>query len=78
MMVALVLVATSFAAQVPETWNCDDALYADGTCDCGCGALDEPDCGQSREFTNCVRSGCALGRTTGVRRRGAKLAHQDE
>lgn len=59
-MLSLVLLATlSTAAQVPADWDCDDALFADGTCDCGCGATDD-DC-DSGEFTDCVRDNCPAG-----------------
>jgi len=30
-------------AEVPPGWTCNPVYYADGYCDCGCGALD-PDC----------------------------------
>jgi hypothetical protein len=32
------------APVVPATWTCDAEFYADGQCDCGCGAFDDLDC----------------------------------
>lgn len=29
---------------VPAAWMCDATYYADGQCDCGCGAFDDLDC----------------------------------
>jgi hypothetical protein len=29
---------------VPAGWTCDPTYYADGSCDCGCGAFDDMDC----------------------------------
>lgn len=59
-MLSLVLLASlSTAAQVPADWECDAALFADGTCDCGCGATDD-DC-DSEVFTVCVRDSCPAG-----------------
>jgi hypothetical protein len=62
-MPSLILVASllTIAQTPPDDWSCDGTLFADGTCDCGCGALDVDDCGQSTEFDNCVRSGCPQG-----------------
>ncbi|MDP2343793.1 MAG: hypothetical protein Q8O67_22735, partial [Deltaproteobacteria bacterium] len=60
-MLALVLLFAPLApVQVPANWICDDALFNDGVCDCGCDAPDD-DCA-SGEFTDCVRdSGCGNG-----------------
>src|SRR5262245_1318962 len=38
---------------VPEEWSCPEALWADDTCDCGCGATDY-DCVQF----SCSEPGC--------------------
>ena len=35
--------STGEPPEVPAGWTCDDRLYADGACDCGCGAVDS-DC----------------------------------
>jgi cysteine-rich repeat protein len=59
-MFSIVLLATlATAAQAPAGWDCDAALFADGTCDCGCGA-DDDDCA-STEFDSCVRDNCPAG-----------------
>src|SRR5262249_17980909 len=34
--------------QAPSSWTCSRGYYADGVCDCGCGALD-PDCMSANE-----------------------------
>lgn len=43
----------------PNGWTCEPAFYADGTCDCGCGAVDS-DCPDGT-FVVCQRSGCRPG-----------------
>ncbi len=40
-------------AQCGRVWTCDQALFADGVCDCECGASD-PDCGGA----GCAEPGC--------------------
>ncbi len=37
----------------PAEWTCGDAAYADGTCDCGCGAVDALDCADN-DVDTCV------------------------
>ncbi len=37
-------VDNSICVAVPPAWNCAEAAYGDGTCDCGCGAFDADDC----------------------------------
>lgn len=37
----------------PAEWTCGDAAYADGTCDCGCGAFDALDCADAT-IDSCV------------------------
>jgi hypothetical protein len=39
--------------EAPCDWTCDPALFDNGQCDCGCGALD-PDCGN----LGCDKPGC--------------------
>jgi MYXO-CTERM domain-containing protein len=46
----------SVASAAPATWTCDEAAFADGVCDCGCGA-DDTDC-EPGSFVVCERSGC--------------------
>ena len=58
-MLSVLLFASLTAAQVPAGWDCDDALFADATCDCGCGAIDD-DCDTSN-FSSCVREACPAG-----------------
>lgn len=41
-------------APAPSSWICDTMFYADGICDCGCGAVDD-DCGTG----GCSESGCS-------------------
>lgn len=48
------------AAKAPGGWTCDDGLYEDGICDCGCGD-DDADCKLST-FEGCERSACAEGK----------------
>ena len=55
----LFAVAFSFTAQVPANWSCDDALFADDTCDCGCAVADD-DCDLGG-FEVCVRDNCPDG-----------------
>ncbi|MFO0747168.1 MAG: hypothetical protein U1F43_16115 [Myxococcota bacterium] len=38
---------------VPDGWTCNDAWYADGSCDCGCGIQDF-DCAASDDVTECA------------------------
>jgi hypothetical protein len=48
----------------PAEWTCAMAAYADGTCDCGCGALDALDCADatSASCESCNGAGsCAEG-----------------
>lgn len=56
---ALAWLAPAAAAAAPAGWTCDDAYYADGTCDCGCQVVDS-DCPDGT-FTVCERSGCPRG-----------------
>lgn len=39
--------------EVPESWSCNSAAYADGTCDCACGAID-PDCAAGAIAVGCL------------------------
>lgn len=55
----LFVIALGVAAQVPPEWTCDDGLFGDDTCDCGCDARDS-DCGGAT-FDVCVRDNCAPG-----------------
>ena len=41
------------ACHAPDPWTCAPARRGDGTCDCGCGAID-PDCGK----LGCAEPGC--------------------
>jgi hypothetical protein len=51
---------TTCAVQAPSAWTCNRAYYADGTCDCGCGALD-PDCKSAKlEDPDSGRLICAI------------------
>lgn len=56
----LFAVLLSTAAQTaPEGWTCDAAAFADETCDCGCGVVDE-DCTSSSADV-CERDNCPEG-----------------
>ncbi len=46
---------------VPDTWTCQTYLWANGTCDCGCGAVDV-DCANSSPAScdTCIGCGSAL------------------
>ncbi len=44
----------------PTGWICNGLLYADGTCDCGCGIVD-PDCAEPLELSACERDACEWG-----------------
>jgi len=53
---------TGGTSVIPNTWNCSTKAYADGTCDCGCGAVDK-DCatGTLAECARCNAPGsCGL------------------
>ncbi|HTQ04995.1 MAG TPA: hypothetical protein VMI54_14120 [Polyangiaceae bacterium] len=52
----------------PPTWKCSVGYYADGVCDCGCGALD-PDCASanSSECVYCNSAGsCSTAKCPGT------------
>jgi cysteine-rich repeat protein len=55
-----VFVSTNALAQAPERWECDAAAWQDGTCDCGCGAVDV-DCPEDTTFVACETSACPSG-----------------
>lgn len=58
---ALVLVhAATAQAAPPAGWDCDEAAYEDGLCDCGCGANDA-DCTPGATFEVCETSACPEG-----------------
>ncbi len=46
----------------PSGWSCDDSLYGDFVCDCGCGAVDV-DCYDTNSYNcgNCPEDGCTAG-----------------
>jgi len=45
--------------QAPAGWTCSAALFANGSCDCGCGVVDE-DCADS-SYAACEHNGCDAG-----------------
>ncbi|MEW5849551.1 MAG: hypothetical protein AB2A00_12105 [Myxococcota bacterium] len=51
--------ACQFVQDPPAEWSCDPVLYADGFCDCGCGAQDH-DC-PSLDATDCLYNNCPNG-----------------
>src|SRR5437763_829511 len=57
---AFVPVATKVYAAPPAGWTCDASFFGDGSCDCGCGAVDS-DCADatfaSCEFNSCPTDG---------------------
>ncbi|MDP2342723.1 MAG: hypothetical protein Q8O67_17335 [Deltaproteobacteria bacterium] len=55
----LFAIALWVTAQVPANWSCDDALFDDDTCDCGC-AVPDDDC-DGGGFEVCVRDNCPDG-----------------
>lgn len=55
-----VFISTNALAQAPERWECDAAAWQDGTCDCGCGAVDV-DCPEDTTFVACETSACPSG-----------------
>lgn len=57
----LLTISLMAAAQAgpPEEWTCEAAQFADGTCDCGCGAVDD-DCPSSNADV-CERDNCPEG-----------------
>lgn len=59
MSILFALMLSTAAQTAPEGWTCDAAAFADGTCDCGCGALDE-DCSSSSADV-CERDNCPEG-----------------
>ena len=48
---------------VPAGWTCSAGLYGDGSCNCGCGVLDEPDCDVPLDYYDCPAAydGCEDG-----------------
>jgi hypothetical protein len=48
---------TTKCSPPPEGWTCSSAAYADGTCDCGCGIVDE-DC-KDNALTSCQKCDAA-------------------
>lgn len=56
---ACVAFSASASAEAPSRWTCDEAMYEDGVCDCGCGAVDR-DC-TSPTFDGCERHACPEG-----------------
>ena len=51
-----ILLVVAAQAGPPATWVCDDAHFADGVCDCGCGDHDD-DCPDAK-VDECERDGC--------------------
>jgi hypothetical protein len=44
----------------PEAWTCDDALYGDFNCDCGCGVMDLDCAENNRDYcSNCPEGSCS-------------------
>lgn len=59
MSILLAMLLSTAAQTAPEGWTCDAAAFADDTCDCGCGAVDE-DCASSSADV-CERDNCPDG-----------------
>lgn len=55
---------SSCQLEVPVAWSCEPALFDDGNCHCGCGALDA-DCPDALA-ASCDQSLCGVGRTPGA------------
>ena len=57
----LLTISLMAAAQAapPEEWTCEATRFADDTCDCGCGAVDD-DCSSSSSDV-CERDNCPEG-----------------
>ena len=59
MSILLILALSAAGQTAPADWTCEAALFADDTCDCGCGAVDD-DCA-SASADVCARDNCPQG-----------------
>jgi hypothetical protein len=58
---------TSQCAPPPVGWTCSEFLYANGLCDCGCGAIDVDCTSMSSDYCQICDGGCAHGHCERVR-----------